>query len=345
MSKTETPRHTPRRPRASSASLRCVAQPVRGCSTRWPPWTATQQAFQKMIARRVRPRAGVGRRVRATLEEQMFTRAQAGDRHVGAARAGHDHVQRAAVGAGAQARLRRRPQDRHPERESCTSCSAWSREVGEAWTHVAADLLGLAAAVAPPLAQTPRDEHRARGRRRALSLPLAPRAPAGSRCCSCRRSSIAGTCSTSGRAPVSSRRLSAPDSTSGASTGAFPRPKTATSTGKRCSRASGARCGACGARPGARKLGAPRLLHGRHAHRDLRRATRRRDRRARHARRTDRFPARRPAALHGRSELVRCRRDRRRRQRRARRRCRRASSRCGRRSISASFAITTTPAP
>ena len=35
---------------------------------------------------------------------------------------------------------------------------AWQREVGQAWTHVAADLLGVALPSAPPLAQTPRDE-------------------------------------------------------------------------------------------------------------------------------------------------------------------------------------------
>lgn len=34
----------------------------------------------------------------------------------------------------------------------------WSREVGEAWTHVATDLLGLPRPSVPPLAQTPRDE-------------------------------------------------------------------------------------------------------------------------------------------------------------------------------------------
>jgi polyhydroxyalkanoate synthase subunit PhaC len=34
----------------------------------------------------------------------------------------------------------------------------WSREVGETWTHVAADLLGFPLPTAPPLAQTPRDE-------------------------------------------------------------------------------------------------------------------------------------------------------------------------------------------
>lgn len=35
---------------------------------------------------------------------------------------------------------------------------AWQREVGQAWTHVAADLTGIALPSAPPLAQTPRDE-------------------------------------------------------------------------------------------------------------------------------------------------------------------------------------------
>jgi polyhydroxyalkanoate synthase len=35
---------------------------------------------------------------------------------------------------------------------------AWQREVGQAWTHAAADLLGIALPSAPPLAQTPRDE-------------------------------------------------------------------------------------------------------------------------------------------------------------------------------------------
>ena len=35
---------------------------------------------------------------------------------------------------------------------------AWQREVGQAWTHVAADLLGIPLPSPPPLAQTPRDE-------------------------------------------------------------------------------------------------------------------------------------------------------------------------------------------
>ncbi|HUS30412.1 MAG TPA: alpha/beta fold hydrolase [Kofleriaceae bacterium] len=35
---------------------------------------------------------------------------------------------------------------------------AWQREVGQAWTNVAADLLGISLPSSPPLAQTPRDE-------------------------------------------------------------------------------------------------------------------------------------------------------------------------------------------
>lgn len=39
----------------------------------------------------------------------------------------------------------------------------WAREVGEAWTSVAADLIGLSRPSAPALAQTPRDELRLEG--------------------------------------------------------------------------------------------------------------------------------------------------------------------------------------
>lgn len=39
-----------------------------------------------------------------------------------------------------------------------TELFGWSREVGEAWTDVAADFLGLPRPSVPPLAQTPRDE-------------------------------------------------------------------------------------------------------------------------------------------------------------------------------------------
>ena len=41
--------------------------------------------------------------------------------------------------------------------EAVTDMFGWSREVGEAWTHVAADFLGFPWPSAPALAQTPRD--------------------------------------------------------------------------------------------------------------------------------------------------------------------------------------------
>ena len=57
----------------------------------------------------------------------------------------------------------------------------WSREVGDAWTQVAADVLGLPRPSAPPLAQTPRDEIALEGGARLYHFRGAARPGAGAR--------------------------------------------------------------------------------------------------------------------------------------------------------------------